>query len=323
MTTQLFSTYRQGENRVTATLLAVLQRLSLPNIDRILQPLLGDTAFSLVMFENQPQGKGSTPDARIGTGPALWIETKTTRDAVSTRQLNNHLKSLGQGENLVLLTPDDHAPSGLHDRVAWSNFSTLAGAIEDILGDESEPPSEREAFLLREFIFMLRQDGLLAPTEPRVIVLAARLAWPEYQRLGVYKCGPNKPMQPIKDSDHLAFYVDGTIQPRVPRIKSVLESIDMTQPGEIESLEEDQRRLARELREKIYSQNAVHGYDLARKVLFLSGPDDGETVKLERAIINDKKDKNGKPTPFTFGQPRYVTLESLKRAKATSELDIC
>ena len=215
MTTPLFSTYRQGENRVTATLLAVLQRLSLPNMDRILQTLLGDTAFSLVTFDNQPKGRGSIPDARIGTGPALWIETKTKRDTVNSRQLKNHLNSLGRGENLLLLTPDDQAPSGLHDHdaVAWSNFSTLASAIENILDDESDPPSEREAFLLREFILMLRQDGLLDSTAPRVMVLAARWAWPEYQRLGVYKCVPNKPMQQIKDSDHLAFYVNGQIQP--------------------------------------------------------------------------------------------------------------
>ena len=143
MTTPLFSTYRQGENRVTATLLAVLQRLSLPNIDRILQTLLGDTAFSLVMFENQPKGRGSIPDARIATGPALWIETKTTRDAVNSLQLKNHLNNLGRGENLLLLTPDDQAPSGIHDTVAWSNFSTLASAVEYILDDESDPPSER------------------------------------------------------------------------------------------------------------------------------------------------------------------------------------
>jgi hypothetical protein len=32
MTTSLFSTYRQGENRVTSTFLAVLERLSLPHI---------------------------------------------------------------------------------------------------------------------------------------------------------------------------------------------------------------------------------------------------------------------------------------------------
>ena len=57
MVTPLFSTYRQGENRITATLLAVLQRLSLPNIDRILQALLEDTAFSIVTFDNQPKEK--------------------------------------------------------------------------------------------------------------------------------------------------------------------------------------------------------------------------------------------------------------------------
>ena len=155
------------------------------------------------------------------------------------------------------------------------------------------------------------------------MVLAARQAWPEYQRLGVYKCGPNKPMQPIRDSDHLAFYVNGQVQPRVPRIKSVLESIDMTKQEEIESLEGSQRRLAEELRESIYSNDEVHRFGQALKVLFLSGPEEDETVKLERAIINDKRDKNGKPTPFTFGQPRYVTLESLKRASTTSELDMC
>ena len=57
MTTNLFSTYRQGENRVTATFLAVLQRLSLPNIDRILGALFGETSFSLVSFDNQPRMK--------------------------------------------------------------------------------------------------------------------------------------------------------------------------------------------------------------------------------------------------------------------------
>ena len=97
----------------------------------------------------------------------------------------------------------------------------------------------------------------------------------------------------------------------------------MTKQEEIESLEESQRRLAEELRESVYSHDEVHLFGQTRKVLFLSRPEEDETVKLERAIINDKKDKNGKPTPFTFGQPRYVTLESLYRASTTSELDIC
>ena len=323
LTTPLFSTYRHGENRITATLLAVLQRLSLPNIDRILQALLEDPAFSLVTFDNLPKGKNSTPDARIGTGSAIWIETKRVRNAVRSSQLEKHLNSLRHRENLLLLTPDDLAPTVLDDRIAWSNFRTLASAFEDILEDESEPPSEKEAFLLREFILMLRQDGLLDSTEPRVMVLGARFAWPMYKKLSVYRCSTNKPMQRLRESDHMAFYAGGKIQPLVPRIKSVIESIDMTVQEEIKSLEDSQKRLAEELQGNIYHQEQGHEFGQAFKVMFLSEPADDETVNLERPIINDKKDKNGKPTPFTFGQPRYVTLESLKSARYTSELDLC
>ena len=323
MTTPLFSTYRQGENRITATLLAVLQRLSLPNIDRVLQALLEDTTFSLVTFDNQPKGKGSTPDAKIGTGSAIWIETKRVRNTVNSSQLKKHLDGVRHRDNLLLLTPDDNAPAGLDSRIAWSNFSTLVAAIEDILEDASEPPSEREAFLLREFILMLRQDGLLNPIEPRVMVLGARLAWPMYKNLSVYRCSTNKPMQPLRDTDYMAFYAGGRIQPLVPRIKSVVESIDMTQQEDFDSLEGNQKMLVEELQGKICHQELNHEFGQAFKVMFLSEPTDDETVKLERPIVNDKNDKKGKTTPFTFGQPRYVTLESLKKASKTSELEPC
>ena len=139
LTTPLFSTYRHGENRITATLLAVLQRLSLPNIDPILQALLEDPAFSLVTFDNLPKGKNSTPDARIGTGSAIWIETKRVRNAVRSSQLENHLNSLRHRENLLLLTPDDLAPTVLDDRIAWSNFRTLASASSRVGSSETWP----------------------------------------------------------------------------------------------------------------------------------------------------------------------------------------
>lgn len=60
MTTPLFSTYRQGENRITGTLLAVLQRLSLPNTDRILRTLPEEDSFSLVSFKNQVKTERSS-----------------------------------------------------------------------------------------------------------------------------------------------------------------------------------------------------------------------------------------------------------------------
>ena len=186
MPTNLFTDYSQGENRVTATFLAVLERLSLPNIDRILGALL-DTDFRLAAFENQPKGKKSTPDAKIGTGHAIWVETKVKLGTVRRDQIKKHLESVSAGGKLLLLTPDDNEPSWLDGlnkcvegkEVVWSNFVTLAGAIEEILKDEEDPPSEREAFLLREFVSMLHEDGLLDP--PGVLVVAARDAWPMYK----------------------------------------------------------------------------------------------------------------------------------------------
>ena len=323
MTSPLFSTYRQGENRVTATLLAVLQRLSLPNIDRILQALLEDTALSLVTFDNQPKGKQSTPDARIGTGQGVWIETKTTRSAVNPGQISNHVKGLADREKLLLLTPDDHAPSNLPDRVAWSNFSNLVGAIDDILEDKDEPPSEKESFLLREFTRMLRQDGLLDSAEPRVMVLAAKWAWPMYKLLSVYRCSVTKPMRTLGQSDRLAFYVAGEIKPQVPRIVEVVESLDMTRREEIDSLMGIRKSLAGQLLEGIECHGQWHDFGIAYKLMFLTEPSDSDTEELESPIINNKKDKNGKPTPFTYGQPRYVTLKSLKKACKTSELEFC
>ena len=108
----------------------------------------------------------------------------------------------------------------------------------------ASPLQEKEAFLLREFILMLRQDGLLDSTEPRVMVLGARFAWPMYKKISVYRCSTNKPMQSLRESDHMAFYAAGKIQPLVPRIKAMIEAIDMTQQEETEFLEDSQKRLA-------------------------------------------------------------------------------
>ena len=112
MTTPLFSTYSQGENRVTATFIAVLQRLSLPIMDRILGELLGEQeeTFNLITFINQPQGIESTPDAKIETGHGIWFETKIAPNAVSLDQTRRHMKAVGTDEKLVVLTPDDEKP---------------------------------------------------------------------------------------------------------------------------------------------------------------------------------------------------------------------
>jgi hypothetical protein len=156
----IFSTYSTGENRVTASFLAVLRSLSLGRIQRILGALLEQPEFELVQFENQPsKGGEGVPDAIIQSSVRLLIETKLQRNAVRSEQLRRHLDRLRSVDEanatLLVLTPDEVRPSQVDDladaRVAWASFVALDQAIDELLDDKYEVVSEREAFLLREF----------------------------------------------------------------------------------------------------------------------------------------------------------------------------
>jgi len=50
----LFSTYRTGENRVTASILAVFRSLTLGRSERLLGAIMEQSEFELVRFQNQP-----------------------------------------------------------------------------------------------------------------------------------------------------------------------------------------------------------------------------------------------------------------------------
>jgi hypothetical protein len=67
-------------------------------------------------------------------------------------------------------------------------------------------PTEPEAFLLRELGRFLYDEGFVSGKEDRVLVVAARKAWPEYQEHGLYFCQANRSFKPV---DHLAFYTGG------------------------------------------------------------------------------------------------------------------
>ena len=94
---------------------------------------------------------------------------------------------------------------------------------------------------------------------------------------------------------------------------------------EVESLKDDDpaKGSARELYKRIIGEGLHADFGAQLKVMFLTAPDEEETIRLHQPIANDKKDSNGKLTPFTYGAPRYVTVESLMKATKTSELEIC
>ena len=201
----IFSTYSTGENRVTASFLAVLRCLSLERMSRLLGSLLEEAKFEMIHFENQPS-KGGTgvPDAIIQSSIRLLLETKIERNAVNLPQLKRHLERLDKSTEetalLLVLTPDDDRPTildKLNDaRFAWASFATLDQAIDVMLDDKYQVVSEREEFLLRELQSMLADENLLANAYD-VAIVAARSAWPEYNEIHAYVCQPNRPFQQV------------------------------------------------------------------------------------------------------------------------------
>ena len=232
MSGSIFSTYKAGENRVTASILAVLKSLSLGRIERLLGALMEESEFELVRFQNQPSKGGvSVPDAEIAGSCRILVETKTARNAVRKDQLANHLKHLdGVGEavrRLLVVTPDNSRPSAIEsladNRLVWTSFAALDQAIDELLADKSEVISEREAFLLRELQAMLAAEGLTG-SATEIVIVPARHAWPEYKDFHAYVCQPQRRFRPVK---WMGFYSHGQLHPLVPVILEVHDSVLM------------------------------------------------------------------------------------------------
>jgi len=311
----IFSTYSTGENRVTASFLAVLRSLSLERIQRILGALLEQSEFELIKFQNQPsKGGEGVPDAIIQASCRLLVETKTKRNVVRLDQLKRHLKRLDAATEatslLLVLTPDDARPNAFDvlqdDRLVWASFAALDQAIDEMLADDAEVVSEREAFLLRELQKMLMAENLIGSAND-VVVVPARHAWPEYQKYHAYICQPDRPFQQVS---RLAFYSFGQIYPLVP---TIIESHD-----HVDFIPETHKGKMRALIESA-TKDGARKEGTAYKVMFLSPPDSPDTLKLEAPIPNDLTSMTGRITAFTQNQ-RYVASERLKRAKTTSDL---
>ncbi len=224
MAVNLFSTYSTDENRVTASILAVLRSISLDHMQRLLGAMLDAPEFELVNFQNQPaKGAKGVPDAIIQSSCRILIETKVKRNAIKDLdQIKRHLQRLDEAKEsdclLIVLTPDSAPPAALDslqdDRLVWKSFSDLDQAIDEMLEDPSEVVSEREEFLLRELQNMLETETLLG-SDKDVVVVPARNAWPEYQKYHAYICQPHRRFRQVT---RLAFYFQRQIQAYVPRI---------------------------------------------------------------------------------------------------------
>ncbi len=315
MSNSIFSTYCAGENRVSASILAVLRSLSLGRCERILGALLEQSEFELVRFQNQPsKGNAGVPDAEISSSFRVLIETKIKPNAVRQAQLSRHVQRFKDGkeqiQRLLVLTPDVNSPNVIEQmgdpRIGWASFAALDQAIEELLADKDEVVSEREAFLLRELQSMLEEDELIRPSKD-TLVIPGRDAWPEYNDFHAYVCQPRRSFRHVS---HIAFYTKNAIHELVPKILESHEYVEMTRgtySGRLQELVEYLLERGLRVEDKPY------------KVVFLTHPDDDRTVRLERPIENDLKSTTGRSTAFTQNQ-RYVSLTELKKAQRTSDL---
>lgn len=320
MPNPLFSTYTQGENRVTSTIIAVLEHINNQLAEDILEALTDESDLSLVSFDNQVTGVDSVPDAAIKSSTALWFETKTSRDAVDKDQLENHLHALNEDtaelQRLITLTPDEQIPDEIvqvdDERIVWASFDSLIDTIETVLERDvgsaeasMSVPTEREAFLLRELSRFLYDEDLVSGKEDRVLVVAARKAWPEYQRYGLYFCQANRSFKPV---DHLAFYTDGEIKTAIPSVTGATESIELSEDAVRDNadLSQSQREMLLDAVLKM-REDDLERYGETEKVIFLQ---DG--IELDHPVENDKTASDSDRTVAFVQGHRYVSFSKLQ-----------
>lgn len=316
----LFSTYRQGENRVTGSLIAVFERIGVDLVERLLSAAAGESSLELVTFASQSaRGGQGVPDATMSARFRYLFEVKTERNALAGQgareQLVRHLDRLDGSygdERLFVLTPDTTSPSIMDElgdeRVVWVGFLDLAQAVEELLEDPTEPASEQERFLLRELLALFEADGLLGSEE--VGVVAARFAYSEYLKCHAYVCQPNRT---FREMSHLGFYTDKEIKAEIPRIVVKYQDVLFSE-REAAQWESSERpfgdRVASVFRQSLSlgGRNEGESFD----VYLLTAPDDPETLRLPQPI------RHHAPNAWTQHQ-RYVRLEALQKLPATTD----
>lgn len=309
----LFSTYRQGENRVTSSIQAVFERIDLSLLQTILAAASGESSLQMIIFTNQPPGKGhSVPDARISARFAYWFEVKTSRNAVDGKQLSEHLSNVGDGgeERLFVITPDAEEPAVIRvindSRMVWFSFRSLYDAIDSAISDPSALVPEQARFLLRELQALLVEDGLLDSDD--VVVVAARLAYPEYLKHSVYICQAGRSFR--AGLTHMGFYADAAIQTHVARIRHHEDYVLFTlEEAATRNIESKTGQLIGSAIENALS-DGTREPEAKYQVFLLSGPQEPDTVHLPQPIINDTISASGRSWAWTMGQ-RYVSLAGL------------
>lgn len=309
-TMSIFGEYKQAEDRVTAALLQIFKAGGEPLLREVLtraELQLPDNEIGIISQPVNPSG-GSRPDGLLRSEFSfnLYIESKLSYGSVEeeNRQLREHRKVMNTADNnyLLYITPDNAKPSALKG-VYWCNWKTILETLEEYIEDTQIDNYQLVNFLVFEFGKLVDNLNLNPYTWEgsskleQVIVLAG--AWAEgiACKYGYYFCQNNRSFRP---SGYVAFYKNSRISHLFKVVGLPMDDVDITEQTEYRAYIENEE------------PNLEPGED-KRKVIPLQH-------ERELDIVNDMVDKNGKPCPYTYGQPRYTTMKRILHAKFTSEL---
>jgi hypothetical protein len=310
----LFSTYRSGENRVTSSLMAVFQRIEIGLVEQLLGAATGESALSMVTYVNQPRKDfGSIPDAHVSANFDYWFETKTTPNAVRPDQLKRHVERLKAGEGnqyLFVVTPDNEKPAAVaafdDPRVVWFNFLELSNAIDGALDAGGPFIGEHAQFLLRELQQLFAEDGLLGAAD--TVIVAAAVAWGEFEANGMYICQPNRSFRP--GLKYMGFYHAGQIEAKIAKIldqRSESIRFDESTVAGLRQGSLTDRRIADAVESSLLKGPRGEG---PYRVFVLSRTAEEGLVELAQPIKNVGKSITGRTSAWTQGQ-RYTVLRRL------------
>ena len=299
----IFGEYSQPENKVTAAFLQICKVGGEQLIRRLTKEIGILIPNSEIEISSQVKRGETVPDGLLESNFSfrLFVESKISKNSVNLKQLAGHRQKIKcDNDFLLYLTPDESKPEVLED-TKWASWQQIVSTFDVYVEKYQSDNKPLLEFLIGHFHTLLENMKLLDNqwdlNNDRVLILAG--SWAEGVALKYkYYIGQNR--RSFKPSKYLAFYIDSQIR-NVFEIKNAPE--------------DDVNLLQRDSEFGEYVKRAEPNYSGDLKKVFTLG----EAIEIG-PVDNDSIDKNGKPCPYTYGQPRYTTLSALKKAKRTSEL---
>lgn len=299
----IFGEYKQPENRLTAAFLQILKIGGEELIREIAHTIGFNIPSSEIEISTQVKEEESVPDGQLECNFAfcLYIESKVDK-LTDQKQLVNHLKLINSDERRTLLyiTGDDTRPSHLPKHCHWTNWEGTITTFRKYIADTQIENYELLSFMVNQYETLLNnvvyKKRKWTQAKDRVIILAGSIAEGIAITYGYYICQNGRQFQ---NAEYIAFFKNNAI--------TRLFKIDGEPRDDV-----DLRDIS-DLRDYLEREKPPY-YGEKAKIMKLM---EMETIT---PIMNDSVDKNGNPCPYTYGQPRYTTIERLRAARKTSEL---